>query len=71
MAPADNQLEGELWQVLTHAFANSLFAIGLVMFLAGAFAFAFLPHRKIWLAVAAIGAALAGVALALHLVAWF
>ena len=70
MAQADNQLKGELWQVLTHAFANSLIAIGLVMALAGLCASVILPDKKFWLRFSVAGAILAVAAFALHLIAW-
>ncbi len=65
-----NQLKGELWQVLTHAFANSLIAVGLVMVLAGLSATVILPHKQFWVRFSVAGAALAAAAFALHLIAW-
>lgn len=70
MAQADSQLKGELWQVLSHAFANSLIAVGLVIFLGGAIAFAFLPNRQLSIVITLTGALLAAVALVMHLIAW-
>ena len=69
MVQDDNQLKGELWQVFSHALANGLIAVGLVMLVTGALAFAFFPGRRLWLGVAVTGGILAAAALALHLIA--
>lgn len=70
MQQANDQLKGELWQVLTHAFANSLIIVGLLLAFGGALSFVTFPRARISLTVLAIGIGLVFAAAILHLIAW-